>query len=57
MKIFNKIKEKVASLEVDAVSFYDKGNSAAGRRLRAGLQEIKTLCKDGRDDVTNTKKS
>jgi len=36
MKKFTDVKNLVASLEGDADKFYNKGNSAAGTRVRAG---------------------
>ena len=44
------------SLEEDNQKFYG-GNNAAGTRLRKGLQEIKKLAQDMRNDVTATKSS
>lgn len=57
MTKFNEIKEKLASLEIEADKFYNKNVAAAGTRLRNGLQEIKGLCKELRDDVTAKKNS
>ena len=39
---FTELKSLIDSLENDAEKFYSKGNSAAGTRLRKGLQEIKS---------------
>ena len=55
MKKFNEVKELVASLEADAEKFYSKGNSAAGTRLRKGLQDLKNLAQTIRLEVQNTK--
>ena len=43
MENYNKLKELVASAEGDFEKFYDKGNSAAGTRVRKAMQEMKTL--------------
>lgn len=43
MSAFIKLKELVAATEADATAFYEKGNKAAGTRLRKALQEIKVL--------------
>jgi hypothetical protein len=43
MKKFTEVKELVASLEADADKFYNKGNSAAGTRVRKGMQDLKNL--------------
>lgn len=56
MKEFNELKELVVSLEDDANKFYDKGNKAAGVRLRKGLQEIKSMAQSVRQDVSNKNK-
>jgi hypothetical protein len=45
----------VESMESDFEKFYDKGINAAGTRVRKHLQELATLCKDVRKDVTETK--
>lgn len=55
MSDFAKLKELVTSLEGDAEKFFDKGNGAAGTRLRKGLQEIKILAQEIRNDVTAIK--
>jgi hypothetical protein len=46
MENYTKLKELVASIEADAEKFFNNGNSAAGTRVRKGLQEIKTLAQD-----------
>jgi hypothetical protein len=38
---FQKVKELVAANEANVNKFYNKGNSAAGTRLRKGMQELK----------------
>ncbi len=55
MSAFTKLKELVAATEADATSFYEKGNKAAGTRLRKALQEIKVLAQEGRNEVTAKK--
>lgn len=55
MENYTKLKELVASIEADADKFFSNGNSAAGTRVRKGLQEIKTLAQDIRNEVTNKK--
>ena len=52
MEKFNDLKELIAGLEEDANKFYEKGNKAAGVRLRKGLQEIRTLSQVLRQDVS-----
>jgi len=55
MENYERLKELVASLEDDASKFYEKGNKAAGTRLRKGLQDVKNLCQEIRVDVSNVK--
>lgn len=55
MKNFNQLKSLIASMEEDADKFYNKGVSAAGTRVRKGLQEIKTLTSEMRKEVTDLK--
>ncbi len=56
MEKFNELKQLVASIEADAQKFYEKGNNAAGTRLRKGLQDIKNLAQEIRVNVSETKK-
>lgn len=42
-------------LESDFEKFYDKKNSAAGTRVRKGMQELKNLAQSIRTEVQNTK--
>jgi hypothetical protein len=55
MSTFQKLKDLVASAEVDAVAFHERGNKAAGTRLRKAYQEIKVLAQAGRAEVTELK--
>lgn len=55
MNNYNKLKDLLASIEEDADKFYNKGVSAAGTRVRKGLQDIKTLASDMRKEVTELK--
>lgn len=57
MENYTKLKDLVASIEVDAEKFFNNGNSAAGTRVRKGLQEIKTLAQEIRNEVTAKKNS
>ena len=57
MDKFNELKELIAGLEEDVVKFYEKGNKAAGVRLRKGLQEIRTLSQTLRQDVSAKNKT
>lgn len=55
MEKFEKLKEVIAAAEADATSFNDKGNKAAGTRLRNAMQELKVLATDIRKEVTEKK--
>lgn len=55
MDKFNELKTLVESITEDAEKFYNKGNTAAGVRLRKGLQDIKALAQEVRLDVSATK--
>lgn len=43
------------SLEADFEKFYDKNNSAAGTRVRKGMQELKNMAQTIRTEVQNAK--
>jgi hypothetical protein len=52
---FNALKDAVMDLEKDFEKFYDKGNAAAGTRIRKGLQDIKNMSQEIRLEVQNIK--
>ncbi len=55
MDKFNEVKKLVASLEADADKFYNKGNSAAGTRIRKGMQDLKNMAQSIRLEVQEAK--
>jgi len=55
MKRFDEIRDLVMSLEADFEKFYEKGNQAAGTRVRKGMQELKNLAQDIRVEIQNMK--
>lgn len=55
MSTFQKLKDLIAATEVEAIAFHEKGNKAAGTRLRKAYQEIKALAQAGRAEVTELK--
>lgn len=55
MEKYNAIKDLVMSLESDFEKFYEKGNLAAGTRVRKGMQEIKNLAQTTRLEVQEAK--
>ena len=55
MKRFDELRDLVMSLEGDFQKFYDKGNQAAGTRVRKGMQDLKNLAQDIRIEVQDIK--
>lgn len=55
MENYNKLKALVEGAESDFAKFYDKGNAAAGTRVRKAMQDLKGLAQDIRQDVTAKK--
>ncbi|MBB6005645.1 MULTISPECIES: histone H1 [Arcicella] len=55
MNRFAEVKDLILSLEGDFEKFYDKGNQAAGTRVRGGMQELKTLAQEIRTEVQEIK--
>lgn len=57
MEQIAKLKELIASAEADADKFFNKGNSAAGTRLRNTMQTLKATAQEVRTTVTEKKKA
>lgn len=57
MSRFTEVKDLIDSLEDDFEKFYEKGNKAAGTRVRNGMQAIKNLAQDIRKEITDIKNS
>ncbi|WBO86014.1 hypothetical protein O9Z63_07110 [Hymenobacter yonginensis] len=57
MSNFSQLKDLVMGLESDFEKFYDKNNSAAGTRVRKGMQELKNMAQSIRTEVQNAKNS
>lgn len=55
MKRFEQLKDLVMSLEDDFDKFYDKGNQAAGTRVRKAMQDMKNLAQEIRVEVQDMK--
>jgi len=55
MKRFDELRDLVMSLEADFQKFYDKGNQAAGTRVRKGMQDLKNLAQNIRVEVQDIK--
>lgn len=56
MSKYSELKDFVDTLEDDFTKFYDKGNKAAGTRVRKAMQELKQMAQDIRVDVQDKKK-
>lgn len=57
MEKLNQLKSLVESINDDYTKFSEKGNSAAGTRVRKTLQDIKKLAQDIRVEISEKKKS
>lgn len=55
MNRFAEVRDLVMSLEADFHKFYEKGNQAAGTRVRKGMQELKKLAQEVRMEVQDKK--
>jgi len=55
MKKFEELKALIATIEMDADKFYNKANSAAGTRLRKGMQDLKNIAQQTRAEVQELK--
>ncbi|MDX1420229.1 MAG: histone H1 [Rubricoccaceae bacterium] len=52
---FNELQDFVNDLERDFSQFYQKGNKAAGTRVRKAMQELKKMAQDIRVEVQEKK--
>ena len=52
MQNLNQIEEILNSIKEDATKFFEKGNKAAGTRVRKAMQEIKALAQAVRQEVS-----
>jgi hypothetical protein len=55
MEKFKSLKELIDAAEADATAFYEKGNKAAGTRLRNAMQNLKLAATEIRKEVTEKK--
>ena len=55
MEKFTELEKLVEEAKKDALSFFTKGNKAAGTRLRKSMQEIKEKAQDIRITVIELK--
>ena len=54
--IYNQMISLLEEIQPDVEKFYDKGNKAAGTRVRKAMQEIKTLAQDQRAEISEMNK-
>lgn len=52
---FGQVRDLIMGLEADFEKFYDKQNSAAGTRVRKGMQELKNMAQTIRKEVQDMK--
>ncbi|MBI9072731.1 MAG: histone H1 [Melioribacteraceae bacterium] len=52
---YNNMIEFLKSLETDVEKFYDKGQAAAGTRIRKAMSELKNMAQDVRNEVQTLK--
>ena len=57
MEKYHQLVQFVQGLETDFQKFYEKGQAAAGTRVRKGLSELRKLCQDVRKDIQDVKAS
>jgi hypothetical protein len=55
-ELLNQLQEVLAEAQLDAAKFDDKGNKAAGTRVRKAMQTIKGLAQDVRVAVSEANK-
>ena len=55
MSKYDDLKAKVDEIAEDVGKFYDKGNNAAGTRIRKAMQEVKAIAQDIRTEVQERK--
>jgi hypothetical protein len=56
MDKYKELETMVTNLKDDVTKFYEKGNKAAGVRIRKSLQDIKALAQAIRVDISEKKK-
>ncbi len=57
MTKFDELQNKLNELAEDFLRFYEKNNKAAGTRVRKGMQALKNMCQEVREDVQEKKKN
>lgn len=54
--IYEQMKELLEDIQPDMEKFYDKGNKAAGTRIRKAMQTLKALAQDQRVEISEMNK-
>lgn len=57
MEIYNQMVALLGEIEGDVQKYYDKGNKAAGTRIRKAMQELKTLAQNQRIEISEKNKA
>ena len=57
MENYEVLKSLIISIDADVKKFAEKGNKAAGSRVRKAMQEVKALAQAIRVDVQESKKA
>ncbi|NNF04898.1 MAG: histone H1 [Rhodothermales bacterium] len=52
---FNQLKNLVEDVQDDVTKFYEKGNKAAGTRVRKAMQDLKQVAQDIRVEIQDMK--
>lgn len=53
--MYQKLIDHIHQMEADVVKFYEKGQSAAGTRVRKSLSDLKKMAQDMRNEVQDLK--
>jgi len=54
--IYEQMKGLLEEIQPDIEKFYEKGNKAAGTRIRKAMQGLKALAQDQRNEVSEMSK-
>ena len=52
---YQELLDHLKEMETDIQKFYEKGQAAAGTRIRKGLSELKKKSQDMRNEIQNIK--
>lgn len=56
MDSYTQLRSLLDSIEPDVLKFYEKGNKAAGTRVRKAMQDVKALAQAVRTSIQDAKK-